>query len=449
MNKYLIINFSLFLIFTFSASYAQPWTYNFGDQTGIHSSGFSTSFTPSPSSGTARVRVGNGGGSINMNNPGTSLGSETELEIVAATGTSTNKFGIYSWSSPSTYAYVRCKYRTTSSANGNLNFSLGASALGSDNNGYTGSYNNALVSFTITYSSGAISSVVRRSSGSNVTITNHGFVKDQDQVIEIFANNSNSNTTYHRGGTDYTLNSRTWDLWVDGEKKVNGGATAGTWAVGNNIEGFAFYAESSSSNSARIYIDDIEYSNNLPTSSNHYFLWDGVFSAVENWNTRTIPNSSATVTINANATINDTREISNITINSSKTVQIDPSGQLTVSGTLTNNGTLTLKSDATGTGSLIHSNSGVNATVERYIPAVSNWGTADDGWHLLSSPVASQSISGAWTPSGSGDDYDIYAWDETQKLWLNQKVGGNNITTFAQGTGYLVSYQQTKTQEFS
>ncbi|MCD4696377.1 MAG: choice-of-anchor J domain-containing protein, partial [Bacteroidales bacterium] len=46
-------------------------------------------------------------------------------------------------------------------------------------------------------------------------------------------------------------------------------------------------------------------------------------------------------------------------------LDIAPSGDLTVIGTFTNNGTLTIKSDVSGTGSLIENN-GVNATVERY-----------------------------------------------------------------------------------
>jgi hypothetical protein len=60
-------------------------------------------------------------------------------------------------------------------------------------------------------------------------------------------------------------------------------------------------------------------------------------------------------------------------------LDIGPSGALTVNGTFTNaGGALTIKSDATGTGSLIESN-GVNATVERYL--------SQDRWHYISAPV--------------------------------------------------------------
>lgn len=130
--------------------------------------------------------------------------------------------------------------------------------------------------------------------------------------------------------------------------------------------------------------------------------------------------------------------------------QLDLYGKLSVKGALTNSGLLTIKSDDTGTGSLIHSTSDVPATVERYIEAAT-WETAGSGWHLLSSPVAAQGISGDWTPTGAGNDYDFYAFDETASTdnWLNQKVGANNITTFVPGKGYLVAYQQTGTKTFS
>ncbi|GAP42621.1 protein containing Por secretion system C-terminal sorting domain [Lentimicrobium saccharophilum] len=132
-------------------------------------------------------------------------------------------------------------------------------------------------------------------------------------------------------------------------------------------------------------------------------------------------------------------------------VTIEPLGKL--SGEIYNLGTeasLILQSDETGTGSVIPTVTGNPATIERYITAAT-WETAGSGWHLLSSPVAAQGISGDWTPTGTGNDYDFYAFDETASTdnWLNQKVGANNITTFIPGKGYLVAYQQTDTKTFS
>lgn len=110
-------------------------------------------------------------------------------------------------------------------------------------------------------------------------------------------------------------------------------------------------------------------------------------------------------------------------------------------------GSLSIASTASGTGSLIHSTPGVTAMVERYITA-GTWADGTDGWHLLSSPVAAQAIDPEFTSSGGGE-YDFYAWSEPAQVWLNQKVGANNITTFNVGQGYLAAYQNTDTKVFS
>ena len=248
---------------------AQPWSYGFGTATGTHSSGESTTFISALTSlptngGTYRVRIGSGSGSVVIANPGSSLGTTGELQLIASTGTSTNKFGVYNWSSTSTTGYVKYKLRTTSGGNGNLNFSFGTSIIGSDNNGYTNQYNNSIASFTIVYTSSNISSVVRRISGSNTQITSSGLADSTDQEIEVYANNSGSSQDYVRSGTTYTLATRTWDLWIDGTRIVNNAAKAGNLVSAVALSGFGFFAESSTSNSARFYIDDLEYGNALP-----------------------------------------------------------------------------------------------------------------------------------------------------------------------------------------
>ncbi len=79
--------------------------------------------------------------------------------------------------------------------------------------------------------------------------------------------------------------------------------------------------------------------------------------------------------------ISNTANSLNLTVESGANLQIDPTGSLTVAGTLANsagNLGITIKSDATGTGSLIENN-GVSATVERYL--------TQDKWHYVSAPV--------------------------------------------------------------
>lgn len=162
--------------------------------------------------------------------------------------------------------------------------------------------------------------------------------------------------------------------------------------------------------------------------------------------------NAAGVVLNSNLTAKN-----NMTIQSGTSFTISENKGLTVLGTMSNAagaGALLLKSSSAGTASLIESTPGIAATVQRYI----------DGdtcaWHFLSTPVASQSISGAWTPSGTygdGTGYDLYAWDEPASCWvynLNTTVAptwptAHPETYFAPGRGYIYAVQAlTPTKQF-
>ncbi|MBK7030715.1 MAG: PKD domain-containing protein, partial [Bacteroidales bacterium] len=138
----------------------------------------------------------------------------------------------------------------------------------------------------------------------------------------------------------------------------------------------------------------------------------------------------------------------NLSIRSGASVKINPAIALTVNGSLINAaGTsgLVIKSDITGTGSLIHTSENVNATVERYMNNT-DWTNWVDGWHFLSSPVLNQPISPNFTTS----PYDFYSWYEPQNLWVNHKnttvsptwneVNGGG--DFNLGSGYMAAYDE-------
>ncbi len=144
-----------------------------------------------------------------------------------------------------------------------------------------------------------------------------------------------------------------------------------------------------------------------------------------------------TTNVNVNSFVQD------LSILSGESLTITSSSQLTVSGSLTNAaGTdgLMIASDASGTGSLIHTSDFVPATVNRYLPGVS-W-----AWHLISSPV-SQGISGSdLVPSGSG--YDLYCYNEPTNEWVNYKNTSVeptwntvNGSEFIPGRGYMMAYE--------
>ncbi len=162
-------------------------------------------------------------------------------------------------------------------------------------------------------------------------------------------------------------------------------------------------------------------------------------------NNLTIDNSSG-VTLNTNFTISN-----NLVINSGKLFAVAAGKALTVTGTITNSGGASgfiLKSDTTGTASLLHNTNAVPATVQRYISG------AVENWHFLSSPVADQDItenqgtSNSWLPSGSysnGTGYDLYLWNEPNSSWITKLNPIWNTlnpgTNFVVGRGYIYSVE--------
>jgi autotransporter-associated beta strand protein len=161
---------------------------------------------------------------------------------------------------------------------------------------------------------------------------------------------------------------------------------------------------------------------------------------------------TALVTVNAALTVDGDLSIAN-----GCRLSITPASNMSIAGAITNNaGTpgIVLQSDVTGTASLIHQTNNVPATVERYIPGEA------EAWHLISSPVSDQAISGSWLPSGSygnGTGYDLYLWNEPNFCWIynlntSSAVNWNTVHPggdFSVGHGYLYSVQATNpTKEF-
>lgn len=178
------------------------------------------------------------------------------------------------------------------------------------------------------------------------------------------------------------------------------------------------------------------------------FTGTGDWSETARWNTGSLPGSSSTVIIDGIATVSSAVTIKDVTIDNPYSLIISKDGSLSVTGTLTNNGSnsgLVIKSDATGTGSLITSSSPL-ATVERYLTNYTT--TTDHKYHMISSPVTLQAIRPMFVANAPSLYDDFYKYDETatSNPWINTKDGDGNWNTafeseFVVGRGYLVSYK--------
>ena len=280
-------------------------------------------------------------------------------------------------------------------------------------------------------------------------------VCQEDPSVVTVSATSLPNGTYT---VNYTLTGDNAQGATDIQMNVTGGTNSGTFST----------PDLTNDGTTTVTINSLSL-NSCPTtatSGNTHAItitatgtWLGTTST--SWNTSTnwcggVPGSSTNVVVPSASTNQPHVDITtaasdNLTINSGAVLTIDAANALTVNGTLTNsagNNGLILKSDGTGTASLVHITASVPATVERYIS-----GSAE-AWHFLSSPVASQSISGDWIPSGTygnGTGYDLYVWDEVTRCWIYKlntttTVNWNTVHSqgnFVPGRGYLYSVQAT------
>lgn len=154
------------------------------------------------------------------------------------------------------------------------------------------------------------------------------------------------------------------------------------------------------SNDGSNYIATFTYS---PSTT---FTGTGNWTSAGNWSSG-IPSNTSDALIAGNAIISTAVTVNDLTISAGNSLTISPAGSLTVNGSLANDagaGNLLVKSDATGTGSLIESNSGVNARVERYMTT--------DTYHSFSPSVSSATADIFHLPGSTGLDVYLYSHNE-------------------------------------
>ncbi len=187
-------------------------------------------------------------------------------------------------------------------------------------------------------------------------------------------------------------------------------------------------------------------------------VWDGSsgtdWNTAANWSKGTVPANTDNVIIDCldNQPVIDEdpatpAECNALTINGLASLTINAAKALTISGGLTNNGLLTLKSDATGTGTIIDNGtiSGTGAyRAECYITGEGG-GIPDGRFWYVGSPVSS-SYSNVFSASGVNK---LWYWTETTNSYteltsntssLNvltgyaARIGANSTLTFTGGT---------------
>lgn len=257
--------FGLVIIIISNFTFAQPWNYNFGTDTGTHTSGVSETFLPVPETngGTARVRVGTGGGSFNLEANNISFGDQSYLRGVAPTGTSVNKFSVYDYTASKSFT-IRFSLRlgavngsSSGATSGTWYFFIGDGATYSDNNNFNGNHVFTGLSWVFD-SEGAIITSYRNGSSWSL-ISGPPFTQGTNYIVDIYGNNTTSPLTYNYNGSQ-SVDVNTFDLWINGNL-VGDDLNKALLPEDENIDSWMFIGVSSEENVANIFIDDIYYSN--------------------------------------------------------------------------------------------------------------------------------------------------------------------------------------------
>ncbi len=496
MKKLLLV--SLFAFVLIKVGTGQPWTYNFGTAASSSyttANSFTTTFMPTAPSGTARVRVGTTGGGFYMDNAGlAAIGTADELRIVAPTSASINKFSIYGYTASKSF-YTKFFILLGSSSGGQagagiFSFFQGSGASFSDNNAFTSTQ--IFTGFRWVYGASGTLTTNYRNGATWTALGSTPFKQEGVYMVELFGNNTTGTISYTYNGTSTSVASNKWDIYINGvligDDLAKGGYTNDT-----NLDSWMFYGESSASNAANIFIDDMVYSNSIPSTVtsdvNYYSKSSGALESTSNWvtnidGTGAIPppnftsvysvyniQNNASPTIGANWTVsgsNSRIQVGNGTTACSfaqafnlscPTLVINPLGGHTITAgkTLSVSGNLTIKSDVNGTGSFIGNSADYTisgtTTVQRYMTKYNASG--DKMYHLLSSPVSSQAIQPGFSDPPNNATDDFYKYDETQSTWINFRDGaGTGVngafgSNFAVGKGYLVAYNADATKTFT
>jgi len=148
------------------------------------------------------------------------------------------------------------------------------------------------------------------------------------------------------------------------------------------------------------------------------------------------------VSINNAINLDRSDTVGYLAIQSGGSLSIEPTSCLTVNDSLMNsegaNG-LVLKSDENGTASIIHNDTGIEATCQRY--------TSKDHWHYISAPVIGQIINDAWMSANNISigtfPYQLFRWDEPTAYWILYGSDGDPVAfadeTFTIGKGYAMT----------
>ena len=212
----------------------------------------------------------------------------------------------------------------------------------------------------------------------------------------------------------------------------------GMYFIGKNISWTMKVTLTDGTYTYHLYDNGVSVADDIATTS--YTVTNPATNTAHQYTVKTNYYGGETAASNMAGLTLGTVSVANLSLGANDKMTVTTGSTLTVSGTMSNNNAanLVLEDGA----QLIHSSSGVKATVKKTIEPY----TADDnGWNFIASPVTE-----AITPSVDNGllsgTYDLYYYDEPTHYWKNHKQAE---FTIAPQKGYLYANNATTTLQFA
>lgn len=194
-----------------------------------------------------------------------------------------------------------------------------------------------------------------------------------------------------------------------------------TVALGS-MSGFAFLIKTYLTDGAytyNLYKDGVKIAENIPGTTYNATLND---NAVNQFSLKTNYYGGETDNSNKVGFAKGTTSISTLEISDNDKMTVTEGSKLTVTGTISNNNAANLVIE--NGGQLIHSSTGVKATVNKQIEAYTS---DDNGWFFIASPVM-EDITPSTANGLLTGNYDLYYYDEPTYYWMNYKYAAFNMS---------------------
>lgn len=267
----------------------------------------------------------------------------------------------------------------------------------------------------------------------SLTIKNFGWIETNAPAYS-----SGSTLVYNTGGA-YTVTTEwnsPYNVTVTNNTEIDFSGALDRYILANLLIESGCKVKLSSTNGADLYIKGNFTNNGTFDSNSREVIFEGTATQEIIGNSATTfsylrINNPAGIVVNSPETVTVTDRLAIDT----GVVSINPLRSLTVSGLTENNTTdacILVKSDVTGTGSLIHNTAGIEGTIQRYIT-----GSTDPHammYHFVSVPMDTANFS----YSGMFEGSYLFYFREDTNYWKG--LGSPLYTPLDETRGYLVYY---------